>query len=615
MGELNLSLDSRSFPKGYRENLAWRRGILKKARVDLEFRAKVTELFYRNILFAFNAFFYTYDPRKRPFQDLPFTTWDFQDEEVLELAKGIEGGTDVLVEKSRDMGVTWVVIGVFEWFWLKPVGGYDFLMGSRVEDYVDKRGDMRTLFPKARYLLYKLPFWLKPKGFSKRRDDNYMKLLNPESGNMITGESANSNYSTGGRYAGIFFDEFAKWEHDKAAWTASGDASPCRIPVSTPFGAGGQYYDLVTDGKTKRLTYHWARHPEKAFGINCIWPPLNEDERDELGDEWEPEVKLTSPWYESECRRRTSDEIKQELDIDYLGSGNPEFVKRAWRRLMTLHKTTIKPKAFYRIELANCSLEEASKPFDVINYFVVLEPFSKFFSYTIGVDVVEGVEGGDFAVINVFNRDTRNVDASYYSLIDEVDLAKVVVAISNFYSPTKDSFKAPWTGIETPGPGLATFDECDRLGLNNLFVSPRYDTTQAGVSYKKGWRNDSNSRPELIAGIKKWLIGREGICHQRLVGEMMTFVKGKTGKPQAKVGNHDDEVFAFGICLQVDELAPHEKYKEKEKLRSDGLPANFWDKEVVKKVKEPSIEDLCFATAVAAKDFRAEERMFYGEDF
>ena len=243
------------YPKDYMENLKWRAELQVQCEKDAEYRHGVKKLFNEDVLFAFNAFFFTYDVRKRPRQHQPFCTYPYQDEFILKVADAIDKGYDLPIEKSRDMGASYVVIYTFLWYWLSPIGGGDFLMGSRIEDYVDKRGDMRSLFEKLRYGLYKLPKFLIPEGFIESKHDNYMRLVNPKTQSSITGESSNPNFSTGGRYKAILYDEFAKWEHDEPAWTAGGDATPCRIPNSTPFGAAGTHYELVTSGQDKlRLT-------------------------------------------------------------------------------------------------------------------------------------------------------------------------------------------------------------------------------------------------------------------------------------------------------------------------------------------------------------------------
>ena len=601
------------FPKGVKENLAWRREILRRGKRDEGFRAAVRELYDRDVLFAFNAFFWTLDVRKRPMAHQPFCTYPYEDELILDLVGAIDGKEDRVYEKSRDMGATWCLLGTFFWYWARREGGVDFLVGSRIEDYVDKKGDPRTHFSRLRYLRDRHPRWLWPKGYRKREHDTHMKLVNPQTGATITGESNNANFSTQGRYSAIFYDEFAKWEvTDESAWTAGGDASPCRIAVSTPFGAGGQFFKLVTEGRVKKKTFHWSRHPEKGQGLSCLWPPPNDGDRESLGERWRPKVVLRSPWYDKECSRRTKTEVAQELDIDYLGSGNPIFEGAAWETLMYLNQLALDPvearePMLGRQQATKVDLKSVG---DAEGLLLIYGEAKEGRGYALGVDVVEGVEGGDYSVIHVLDRLTKDVVASYFSRVDEVQLGGVVKLVARLYEVGEE---APWVGVETPGPGLATFDVCVALGVPNLFMSPRYDVTNQGVSYKKGWRNDVNSRPELIAGIKEWLIERQGAAHQRLVGEMMTFVRSKTGKPQAKAGCHDDEVMAFGIALQVDELAPAVEGKK-------GAGEGAFETRAVtaideaERVEEPTLEEACAMQAMEKRKPMKEEVFFWGDE-
>jgi len=94
------------FPKGYRENLKWRRRLLARCKVDWVFKEKVRELFHRDVLFAFNAFFYTLDVRRRPRHHQPFCTYPFQDVTILKIVESINTGKDCPIEKSRDMGAS-----------------------------------------------------------------------------------------------------------------------------------------------------------------------------------------------------------------------------------------------------------------------------------------------------------------------------------------------------------------------------------------------------------------------------------------------------------------------------------------------------------------------------
>lgn len=595
-----------SYPKEYDQNMAWRKKILVKAAKDPMFRQKCRKLFFEDPLFAFNAFFFTYDPRKRPFHMQPFCTYECQNELIYGLIGSINSGKDILIEKSRDMGVSWITVLVFLWFWLNPSGGADFLVGSRKEEYVDKKGDMATLFQKIRYALYRLPKWLRPEGFNKDKHDRYMILTNPQTGASIRGESNNAYFASGGRFAGILFDEFAKWEStDESAWTSAGDASPSRIPVSTPAGAGGKYYELVTDESIKKIRLHWTLHPEKALGLYCEWP--KEEHED---------PKLRSWWYDEQCERRTDLEIAQELDIDYLGAGNPVFDGKAGKNLKWYRANAKEGIEWIYVDPDTGELKaRANSPSNLDGYLVIYAHPNKELSYTVGVDVAEGKLGGDWSVIKVLCREDKGVVASMFSHVDERRLAIVVKAISDYYS---HELRIPWTGIEANlGPGLSTFDKAVELDVRNLFMMPNYDTTRQTVSYSKGWRTTASSKKILIGGIKEVLNERMGYVNLRCVGELGTYVRDKNGKPGAKAGCFDDEVIAYGICLQLDAMCPTEgTYKPPVKIREDGLEDNLFDLEAHKIEDEPTaLHEICLRQAIKkhSERLKPNDKEFYGD--
>ena len=541
-------------------------------------------------------FFYTLDVRKRPNHHRCFCTYGYQDETIVDIYDAIQAQEDIVVEKSRDMGCSWMVILIYLYCWLDPKGGGDFLLGSRIIDYVDKKGDMRTLFEKVRYGLYKLPVWLRPKGFIMRKHDYYARLINPETGATITGESNNPNFSTGGRYTSALFDEFAKWENtDVSAWMAAGDATPCRVAVSTANGASGQYYSLVTDGKTKKVVLHWSRHPEKGEGLYCAYPkPLEAgvivDEHNWMG--------LRGIWYDKQCERRNALEIAQELDINYIGAGYPYFTGRAMSRLQVLLKAIKKPKKFLGLEYGSLELTKTDQKDDSL---FVYELPNKSCQYIISVDVAEGKEGGDYSIIKVLNRFTLSTDASFYTHIDEVQLSRYVVAITRYY--TFDGQEEPWWAVETNSLGLAVFDFCNEVyDLPNPFMMPKFDTIRQSVSYRKGWWTATESRRVLISGLMKWLIDGTGWTDNRCVGEMLTFVKDKNGKPAAKEGTHDDEVMCFGIGLQVHAIVPFENEKELSMAdllkRRKEFPGTVTNKSNFDKIDIPTVEESCLETAM-----------------
>jgi hypothetical protein len=592
------------YPKDYEENLRWRLKINRQCKTDSLYRAKVKKLFHLDPLFAFNAFFYTLDVRRRPRHHRPFTTYPYQDLMILTKCDHIERGEDLADEKSRDMGASWIGIAVYAWFWLKPEGGYDFLLGSRIQDYVDKKGDMRTLFEKFRYLLYRLPPWLLPVGFNSKKHDNYMKLINPESFSSITGESNNANFSTGGRYRSIFMDEFAKWKDtDVAAWTATADATPCRMPVSTPFGAFGQYFNTISDGKTKKLTIHWSLHPLKGEGLYCPWPKPVDMTEGKVANwlSWKGEKAwLRSPWYDKECQRRDAKTVAQELDIDYIGAGSPVFVGAAASRMMTLLRSKKEPQELWEYQFGSEKFEKLSEsPRDLESLLIVYSLPTKRTTELVGVDVVEGREEGDFAVIKGLCRETKSCSFTLYTRSDEVVLAKMILWINEWLMSTKANPEtSPWWVIETIGPGLSTFDLCVEWGMTNLFMMPQYDSARECIFHQKGWRTTSSSRRKLVGCVKRWLNEGVGWVDTRCVGEMTSFTYSSANRPEAAGGAHDDEVMAWGMALAADEIMPGGEYKAPVIRRPDGLPDNIFHIDDYRNPdEETSIESRCWATA------------------
>lgn len=236
--------------------------------------------------FFIENFGYSFDPR--PYHaphHLPFILFEYQKDTIEWLIDHIENGRDGLIEKSRDMGMSWIVfVWVMIWYWLFR-DGTNFLLGSYKEALVDNRSK-DSLFGMIDYGIDSLPKWILPRGFNKEKHRTQMKLTNPVTGNLITGDTMNPDFGRGSRKTAILFDELGFWDYAKDAWSSAGDSTACRIANSTP--RGYNFYAMLRESGMDVLTLHWKRHPLK-----------------------------NQQWYDFECSRRTPEEVAQELDISY----------------------------------------------------------------------------------------------------------------------------------------------------------------------------------------------------------------------------------------------------------------------------------------------------------
>ena len=235
-------------------------------------------------IYFIETFCWTYDPRSKN-KNLPVVLFDFQKDAVRELVNHIDGGKNLLLEKSRDMGISWLVVYVFLWYWLFR-DGTNLLLGSYKEKLVDDGINQDALFGKLEYAIRNIPQWLLPKNFNLRKHRNNMKLVNPENNNIISGDTMNPQFGRGARKTAIFYDELGFWETAKESWEAGADTTACQIANSTPNGKDF-FYKLRTSGMDV-MSLIWKLHPLKD-----------------------------QQWYEYEKGRRTEEAVAQEIDLNY----------------------------------------------------------------------------------------------------------------------------------------------------------------------------------------------------------------------------------------------------------------------------------------------------------
>lgn len=277
------------YPKEINENKKYRLEVLTKAENDKELQSVLLAKCSNDVLYFFNVFAWTYNPRTEPF-DFPFITYPFQDEFIKNIVLCIENEQNSCTEKSRDMGFSWQIVGIHVWAFLFK--GWSSLYGSYKEDYVDRQGNLDSFFERCRYMINRLPQWMIPNDLQ----DKYMSINSQSKGAEIAGDSG-QNFGTGGRRKFITLDEFALWNFDEKAFRKTTDITNCRIIGGTPEGKMNIYGKIMTNHKDyehlsiKKIRLHWKDHPLK-----------------------------TEQWYEDEKKKRTPLDIAKELDISYEAS-------------------------------------------------------------------------------------------------------------------------------------------------------------------------------------------------------------------------------------------------------------------------------------------------------
>ncbi len=221
----------------------------------------------------------TYDPRNAG-TDLPvlmpFVLFPRQKELVEFIHACVTGAADGIIEKSRDMGATWIscAYAVSIWlFWPGAAVGF----GSRKQELVDRIGDPGSIFEKLRIIIRNLPREFLPVGFDEASHMSQMRILNPENGASITGDIGD-NIGRGGRNLVYFVDEAAHLAHPELTEAALSGNARVRIDISSinPFGSGALFdrkidagvlwqpgSEIVKDRKNI-FVFDWSDHPLKT---------------------------------------------------------------------------------------------------------------------------------------------------------------------------------------------------------------------------------------------------------------------------------------------------------------------------------------------------------------
>ncbi len=213
----------------------------------------------------------TYDPRRDELKWLPFVLFEKQAEFLDFLAACFKDEESGLVEKSRDMGASWLSIAftVCAWLFVKDVAiGW----GSKDQDLVDRLGDLSSIFEKMRQTIYRMPAIFLPRGFDRRNHANFMKLINPENGASVIGEIGD-NIGRGGRTKIYFKDESAHYSRPELIQAALDDNTRIQIDISSVNGLGnvfhrkreaGVEWPIRKPGFTRVFIFDWSDHPEKT---------------------------------------------------------------------------------------------------------------------------------------------------------------------------------------------------------------------------------------------------------------------------------------------------------------------------------------------------------------
>lgn len=543
--------------------------MLAKAKHSAETRVSLIAACREDILFWVNAFLFTYDPRE-PETAIPFITYPYQDEAIIKILECIREKRSLVMQKSRDMGASWMSVLVMD-HQATFEQGRRFVMMSYVADLVDKKGSPKALFWKLDFIHQWLPSWLRPVMESRLLGREYTL-----SGSTVDGVSTTERSTLGDRATGVFVDELSKYDATDADALLSNlpDVSPCRIYNFTRSTAGmahpsQQLIDLAERGGIESVRMHWTAHPKKAKGLYRVpketmkveildqkydFPPNYPFQRDGRF-EWH------SIWFDIERKERANDRyVAEQLEIDDGGTSYTVFD-------VDIIKEYISQVCMPPVLEGDIHYDpHTGKPdrFDVnrggpVKLWMRLDSFGKppKAAYGSGADISLGM-GATNSCFSAGRCDTGE---------------KVLELATPFMKPddfaTKCVALCYWLGNtllcwERQGPGETFGVQVARLRYSQIYWMkdmgrPSHSTKEP----KAGWFPSPENKRSLLGKYRTALAKRDFLnCSRAALNETLEWIEGAGGKgpmhksstqktldPSGATKNHGDRVIADCLCL------------------------------------------------------------------
>lgn len=488
-------------PRGYRDNILFRQWWLKKCASSKRLRLATVEACREDILFWINAFCIqqnkdamsrfvktvegkVIETGSTEFKIGPFVTYPFQDRAIAKINDAVEYRHDLVIEKSRDMGASYILLFKALHVWLFSKGDKVSVLSKEEKAVSDASSD--SLFSKMEDVLSWHPEWLLPAKWEKTK----LLFWNESAKNEIHGFAASKSATIGGRSLFILLDEFTKMGNAADILSMTRDNSACRIFNFTHDGIGTEAHKLTERPDMHKLVMHWSDHPEKNRGLYKTGRTINDVKVLDKTYQYPPDFEfvlgdapggkcplIRSPWYDNECKvRKISRDIAMNLDIDPAGSSSQWFDVVDLRQYAAtycrkpifvgdfLHdgdepsKVPFSENVAGRLKLWISPKADGSVPAD---------------DYIIACDPSEGM-GSTPTCVSIVNTAGVKVGSWSSAHVEPIDMAPFLVAMAKlFQDPMGNGARLIW---ETPGPGNRLGRYIIDLGYRSIYYSETLNT-------------------------------------------------------------------------------------------------------------------------------------------
>lgn len=405
----------------------------------------------------------------------------------------------VMILKARQIGFSTAMVGFFYHNTITNPGTTTALIGYNSDLTAELLDKVKTFYKTTPAELRPTIHYNTKYEISFPRLDSKILVL-PSTENVGRGYTLNNVLAT----------ELAFWEQADEKMTTLEASVPIngRIVIeSTPNGTGNKYHRMwMTDNDYAKNEYGW-------------WWGYSEEEINII-------------------RRRMNNPRKfaQEYGLEFLTSGRPVFDQDI---ILEQRKNVL------RVGDCIVDLDGTRRFVKIFNDLRIYREPSPTDFYVFGVDTSEGVSGGDYSTVTVFNRRTGEEVAFYRGLIAPDRLGEKLNEWGRYYNNAL-------MVVEVNNHGLTTLTVLRQKLYPTMYFRPaKLEGMGVTTTDKLGWKTTKITRPLLIDEFAQACRDKNLVIHSKeILDEMSVFVYDNNNDMTPQPGFHDDCIFSTGIAFQ-----------------------------------------------------------------
>ena len=410
----------------------------------------------------------------------------------------------LIILKARQLGFSTAICGFFYHDTIMNPGTVSVVIGYNREMTAE-------LLEKVKLFYKTTPQELRP---TIQYDSRY-EMSFPRINSKIIVLPSTETVGRGYTINNLLCTELAMWDKAEEKMSTLEASVPINgriIVESTPNGIGNLYHEMwVSDNDYIKKEYGW-------------WWGYSETEIETI-------------------RRRTNNPQKfaQEYGLEFLTSGRLVFDHDA---ILGQRKNIL--KLGDKVSWKDGDNVEVFGQVHIKDELRIYKPPLKGHIYVMGVDNSEGVEGGDYTGVTVYDRNSGEEIAFFRGLVAPDKLADMLDKWGRYYNNAM-------IVVEINNHGLTTLVALKNLKYPVLYFRPaKFDTLSQEWSEKMGWRTTAMTKPILIDDLNKALRDNNLTLHSKeTLDEMLTYIYSENNEMQPIAKKyHDDLIMSAAIGFQ-----------------------------------------------------------------